>query len=104
MARSRSQDDGGGDVHVTTGSSRGRIARQGARMIRSRSPSLSPSRHTSPFSSPIQSQTYMTKCDSLESLSNDGEHAALLKESEKSKSHSSLLIFFDGSDVQDTCV
>ena len=48
-------------------------------------------------------QAYVAECDSIESLGME-ENSALLKEEEKSKSENSLLIFFDGTDVQDTCV
>lgn len=57
----------------------------------------------SPGATPSSSQAYVMKCDSIESLSNE-ENLALLQSEDKSKSTSSLLIFFDGSDVQDTCV
>ena len=49
------------------------------------------------------SQAYVAECDSIESLGME-ENSALLREEEKSKSENSLLIFFDGTDVQDTCV
>jgi hypothetical protein len=48
----------------------------------------------------------MSKCDSIESL-NTEENSALLKEEDKSKSQSSLLIYFDEQELdamQDTCV
>ena len=48
-------------------------------------------------------QAYVAECDSIESLGME-ENSALLREEEKSKSENSLLIFFDGTDVQDTCV
>ena len=48
-------------------------------------------------------QTYVAQCDSIESLGME-ENSALLRDEEKSKSENSLLIFFDGTDVQDTCV
>ena len=105
LPRSKSHDEGGSESPAAAGTVRGRIARQGARNARSRSPSTSPSRaqYTSPSASPTQGQTYVTKCDSIESLSNE-ENSALLKAEDKSKSESSLLIYFDGDDVQDTCV
>ena len=55
--------------------------------------------------SPSQSQAYVSKCDSVESL-NSGENAALLKKEEKTRSQSSLLIFFDDKEIdgQDSCV
>ncbi len=54
----------------------------------------------------VNEQTYhVTECDSVDSLGLDErEDSALLKEEEKSQSENSLLIFFDGTDVQDTCV
>ena len=56
---------------------------------------------------PGAAQTYVAEeeCDSIESLGlEEQEDAALLKDEEKSKSENSLLIYFDGTDVQDTCV
>ena len=104
---------------MSAGTARGRIARQGHRLMRSRSPSTSPSRIqtrvavapapssvTTTSSSPqhVHSQAYVTKCDSVESLGNE-ENAALLKPEDKSKSESSLLIYFDKEDEEkDTCV
>ena len=130
MPKAKSHDDGT-EVHVSAGTARGRIiARQGMWAQsgqRSRSPSTSPVRcHSSPGTaagasaamvtatgvpmatgiSPTGSQTYMAKCDSIESL-NTEENSALLKEDDKSKSQSSLLIYFDEHDMdnmQDTCV
>ena len=104
IPRSKSHDDGGQPRSGGAGTVRGRIARQGARLVRSRSPSSSPvRRYTSPSLSPAQSQTYVNKCDSVESLNNE-ENLALLQEEEKTKSQSSLVIFFDGTEMQDTCV
>ena len=42
IQRSKSHDDPHADIHAPAGTARGRIARQGARMVRSRSPSSSP--------------------------------------------------------------
>ncbi|XP_052808844.1 protein unc-80-like isoform X2 [Mya arenaria] len=44
IQRSKSHDDPHGDIHAPAGTARRRIARQGARMVRSRSPSSSPVR------------------------------------------------------------
>lgn len=115
MPKAKSHDDST-DVHVSSGTARGRIiARQGMwaqAASRSRSPSSSPTRcrpavagaAAPPTSS--SPDTYMMKCDSIESL-NTEENSALLKEEDKSKSQSSLLIYFDEHELenmQDTCV
>ena len=56
IQRSKSHDDPHGDIHAPAGTARGRIARQGARIVRSRSPSSSPVRKPkSPTGSPAQS-------------------------------------------------
>ena len=44
IQRSKSHDDPHADIHAPAGTARGRIARQGARIVRSRSPSSSPVR------------------------------------------------------------
>ena len=103
IPKSKSHDDGS-DAHVSGGTARGRIARQGARAVQSqsRSPSISPTHHT--VHSPTQPQTYLVRSDSMESI-NTEENAALLKKEENSHSQSSLLIFFDGNEDGDqTCV
>ncbi|KAL3872189.1 hypothetical protein ACJMK2_040132 [Sinanodonta woodiana] len=51
----------------------------------------------------IPSQTYVSRNSSDDSL-NETECAALLKDQEKSKSHTSLCIYFDGNEVPDTLV
>ena len=48
-------------------------------------------------------QAYVAKCDSVESL-NCGESAALLNMEDTSRSQTSLLIYFDDKDMQDTVV
>lgn len=110
LPRSKSHDEGSSVSPVSAGTARGRIARQGHRLIRSRSPSSSPSRaqrisQNSLDRCPVQTQAYVTKCDSVESLGTE-ENAALLKPEDKSKSESSLLIYFDDKEEEekDTCV
>ncbi|XP_064639472.1 protein unc-80 homolog [Lineus longissimus] len=112
IPKSKSNEDGPFETHHAAGTARARIARQGGRIIRSRSPSTSPVRHArSPATSPtrepelerVQQQTYMSRTDSVESITTS-ENSALLKQDEKTKSQSSLCIYFDANDVQDTCV
>ena len=104
LTRSKSHEDR--DSQAAIGTARRRIARQGARMVKSRSPSQSPSRHTSPATSPTTSEAYnVDKCDSVESLSSiPGENSALLKEEEKMYSMSSLLICFDENEAPNSYV
>ncbi|CAE1324419.1 UNC80 [Acanthosepion pharaonis] len=103
IQRSKSHDDPSADIHAPAGTARGRIARQGARIVRSRSPSGSPVRHRhhhhqSANVSPATSQTYMVaRCDSSDSI-NVNESSALLKDDEKNKSQTSLCIYFDGAE------
>lgn len=58
IQRSKSHDDPHADIHAPAGTARGRIARQGARMVRSRSPSSSPvgtpKSHSGPISPPLK--------------------------------------------------
>ncbi|KAL5011899.1 hypothetical protein ScPMuIL_010450 [Solemya velum] len=108
VQRSKSHDDPNADFNAPAGTVRGRIARQGARIVRSRSPSSSPVRSpvragSSPAASPTHSQAYVVRCDSSESL-NVNESSALLREDE-SDSQNSLCIFFDeGGKMRDTIV
>ncbi|KAL4233067.1 Protein unc-80 [Mactra antiquata] len=53
IQRSKSHDDPHADIHAPAGTARGRIARQGARMVRSRSPSSSPIRAKKSSSGPL---------------------------------------------------
>lgn len=53
IQRSKSHDDPHADIHAPAGTVRGRIARQGARMVRSRSPSSSPVGTSKSRSGPI---------------------------------------------------
>ena len=102
------------DIVGGCGTARARIARAGIRTgagARSRSPSHSPVRPVKEPRSPSPaatctasaSQAYVAKCDSVESL-NCGENAALLNSEDKSRSQTSLLIYFDDKDMQDTVV
>ncbi|CAG2255351.1 UNC80 [Mytilus edulis] len=85
IQRSKSHDDP--HVDSAPGTVKGRIARQGARIVRSRSPSNSPVR--SPVRSPVQnaaiSQAYISHYDSTDSL-NTNEFSSLLKETESTDS------------------
>ncbi|XP_036354476.1 protein unc-80 homolog isoform X2 [Octopus sinensis] len=109
IQRSKSHDDPSADIHAPAGTARGRIARQGARIVRSRSPSGSPVRHhyehhhhQSTNVSPATSQTYMvTRCDSSDSI-NTNENSALLKDDEKNQAQAALCIYFDGSELDDS--
>ncbi|XP_071097692.1 protein unc-80 homolog [Haliotis cracherodii] len=92
VPRSKSHDDPSLDPRPPTG----RIYRQGARIVRSRSPSLSPASSPQPTRRPpppldaASPQAYVvTRCDSSDSLSAN-ESSALLRDDDKSKSMSSL--------------
>lgn len=104
MQKSKSHDDAS-DVYAPVGTARGRIARQGARLVQSRSPSSSPTRSAQHASGePVRMQAYVSKCESVESLNDEENSSLLTKEEKKSMSNSSILVFFDGSDLQDTRV
>ena len=110
-----------GGAAAMGGTARARIARQGAQRganaVRSRSPSTSPVRQpksppTSPSKAiptpirppaPAAPETYISRTDSVESITSS-ENSALLKDEEKNHSQNSLCIYFDTNDVQDTCV
>ncbi|XP_021380201.1 protein unc-80 homolog isoform X3 [Mizuhopecten yessoensis] len=94
IQRSKSHDDPHGDFHAP-GTARGRIARQGARIVRSRSPSCSPVRvGQSPTASPTRNQAYISQYDSSDSL-NANESSALLKDDDSLSSPQSMCIYFD---------
>ncbi|XP_074657337.1 protein unc-80 homolog [Tubulanus polymorphus] len=133
IPKSKSHDDGVFDPQhgggAAAGTARARIARHGIhnKGRGSRSPSTSPVRQqanketvdvvddscragggevTAADGSGVNQnevQVYMSRYDSVESISTS-ENSALLKEDEKTKSQNSLCIYFDATDVQDTCV
>lgn len=74
--------------------------RAGAMMKRDRS-GMSP-----PPSPPARANAYiapMARCDSLESL-HTSENSALLRDEERRGKATSICMYFDGKDVEDTCV
>lgn len=104
MQKSKSHDDAS-DAYAPAGTARGRIARHGARLLHSsRSPSSSPT-HPSPAGAPErEGEAYLTRSESTESL-NTGEDSSLLtKEEKKNLSNTTILVYFGGSELQDTRV
>ncbi|KAK7491630.1 hypothetical protein BaRGS_00017083 [Batillaria attramentaria] len=110
VTRSKSHDDPCADPpHASAGHAQhGHVAKSGSHQSTSRSPSLSPTvspssscqLHTSPRNTASQSssQVYVVRCDSSDSLSAT-ESSALLKDDEKSKSLSSLCLYYADEDI-----
>ncbi|XP_052063828.1 protein unc-80 homolog [Mytilus californianus] len=103
IQRSKSHDDP--HVDSAPGTVKGRIARQGARIVRSRSPSSSPVR--SPVRSPVGnaaiSQAYISHYDSTDSL-NANEFSSLLKDNESTDSSPTVKGCYTKRGSRDTVV
>ena len=101
IQRSKSHDDPHFDVHAPAGTVKGRIARQGARIVRSRSPS------NSPVSSPVRnvnvSQAYITHYDSNDSL-NATEFSSLLRDNDSTDSSPTVRGCYTKRGSKDTVV
>src|SRR6218665_1149435 len=105
MQKSKSHDDAS-DSYAPAGTARARIARHGARLMHSssRSPSSSPT-HSLTAGAPLkEGEAYLTRSESTEPL-NTGEGSSLLtKEEKKNLPNTTILVYFGGSELQDTRV